>query len=34
MNLARVMRVPAGFEICTYDCTGCDHAHIVTVAAD
>jgi len=33
MNLARVVRVPAGFDIHSYDCTGCDHAHIVTVAA-
>jgi hypothetical protein len=34
MSLARVVRVPAGFDIRTYDCTSCDHAHIVTVPAD
>jgi hypothetical protein len=34
MNLARVVRVPSGFDIRTFDCSGCDHAHIVTVAAD
>jgi hypothetical protein len=32
MNLARRMRVPSGFYIRTFDCTGCDHAHIVTIA--
>jgi len=34
MNLARRVPVPSGFYIRTFDCTGCDHAHIVTVADD
>jgi hypothetical protein len=33
LNLARVERVPSGYDIRTFDCTGCDYAHIVTVAA-
>ena len=34
MHLARVERVPSGFDIRTFDCAGCDHAHIVTGATD
>jgi hypothetical protein len=34
MNLARLVQRPSGFEIRTFDCTGCDHAHIVTSAPD
>jgi Zn ribbon nucleic-acid-binding protein len=34
MNLARWMRRPSGFDIRIFDCTRCDHAHIVTSAPD
>jgi hypothetical protein len=34
MNLACRVRVPSGFYIRTFDCPGCDHAHIVTIADD
>ncbi len=32
MTLARIARGPSGFDIGTFDCSKCDHAHIVTVA--
>ncbi len=32
MVLARTSVGPSGFNIRTFDCTNCDHAHIVTVA--
>jgi hypothetical protein len=32
MTLVRIVRGPSGFDIRTFDCTNCDHAHIVTVA--
>jgi hypothetical protein len=34
MALARIARGPSGFDIRTFDCGKCDHAHIVTVATD
>lgn len=34
MHLLRVARGPSGFDIRTFDCAKCDHAHIVTVATD
>jgi ribosomal protein S27AE len=34
MTLARIARGPSGFDIRTFDCGQCDHAHIVTVATD
>jgi hypothetical protein len=34
MTLVRIAPGPAGFDIRTFDCTNCDHAHIVTVATD
>jgi hypothetical protein len=34
MHLARVARGPSGFDIRTFDCARCDHAHTVTVASD
>jgi len=34
MSLARLVRRSSGFEIRTFDCAGCDHAHIVTSAPD
>jgi hypothetical protein len=34
MHLARVARGPSGFDIRTFDCARCDHAHIVTIATD
>jgi hypothetical protein len=32
MTLVRTVQGPTGFDIRTFDCAGCDHAHIVTVA--
>jgi hypothetical protein len=34
MMLVRIARAPSGFDIRTFDCGQCDHAHIVTVATD
>lgn len=34
MILARITQGPSGFDIHTFDCATCDHAHIVTVATD
>jgi hypothetical protein len=34
MTLARIARGPSGFDVRTFDCGKCDHAHIVTVATD
>jgi hypothetical protein len=34
MPLVRIARGPSGFDIRTFDCGMCDHAHIVTVATD
>jgi hypothetical protein len=34
MHLACVARGPSGFDVHTFDCAKCDHAHIVIVAAD
>jgi hypothetical protein len=34
MTLVRIAPGPSGFDIRTFDCGGCDHAHIVTVATD
>jgi hypothetical protein len=34
MSLARVARGQSGFDIRTFECANCDHAHIVTVATD
>jgi hypothetical protein len=32
MILVRIVQGPTGFDIRTFDCVNCDHAHIVTVA--
>jgi hypothetical protein len=32
MTLVLISRGPSGFDIRTFDCASCDHAHIVTVA--
>jgi hypothetical protein len=34
MTLVRIARGPTGFDIRTFDCANCDHAHIVTAATD
>jgi len=34
LNLARIERVPSGWDIRTFDCPECDYAHIVTIAAE
>jgi hypothetical protein len=34
MTLTRIARGPSGFDVRTFDCAKCDHAHIVTVATD
>src|ERR1700730_13866161 len=34
MILVLVARGPSGFDIRTFDCANCDHAHIVTGATD
>jgi hypothetical protein len=34
MTLVRIVRGPSGFDIRTFDCGSCGHAHIVTVATD
>jgi hypothetical protein len=34
MTLVRIARGASGLDIKTFDCGGCDHAHIVTVATD
>ena len=34
MALAHTARGPSGFDIWTFDCATCEHAHIVTVAID
>ena len=34
MTLVRIARGPSGFDIRTFDCPTCDHAQIVTAAAD
>jgi hypothetical protein len=34
MTLVRIAPGPTGFDIRTFDCGNCDHAHIVTVATD
>jgi hypothetical protein len=34
MTLVRIARGASGFDIRTFDCVTCDHAQIVTVAAD
>ena len=34
MRLARVALGPSGFDVRTFDCAKCDHAHIATVATD
>jgi hypothetical protein len=34
MTLVRIARGPSGFDIRTFDCGECNHAHILTVAID
>src|SRR5450756_2570985 len=34
MNLARLVRLPSGFDIRTFECTRCNHAHIVTASSE
>jgi hypothetical protein len=34
MDLARLVRTPFGSDIRTFECSGCDHVHIVTAASD
>jgi hypothetical protein len=34
MTLVRIARGPTGFDIRTFDCADCDHAHIVMAATD
>jgi hypothetical protein len=34
MSLARIAPGPQGLDIRTFECTKCDHVHIVTVASD
>jgi hypothetical protein len=34
MTLVRIARRPSGFDIRTFDCGECNHAHILTVAID
>jgi tRNA(Ile2) C34 agmatinyltransferase TiaS len=34
MTLVRIAQGRSGFDIRTFDCGNCDHAHIMTVATD
>jgi hypothetical protein len=34
MTLVRIARGPSGFDIRTFDCGQCNHAHVLTVAID
>jgi len=34
MHLVRPVRTPSGSDIRTFECTGCDHVQILTIASD
>jgi hypothetical protein len=34
MTLARISPGPTGFELRTFDCSGCDHVEKIAIASD